>query len=63
VLQEKGRLGKRVICKATIRAPGNNVHTRGQGDTVGIRPKLSDSGSIVVSHESHLDREAAVVTG
>jgi hypothetical protein len=63
VLQEKGRLRKRVICKATIRAPGNNVHARRQGNTIGIRTELSNSSGIIISHKGHFNRETTVITG
>ncbi len=63
MLQEKRELRERIMCKTTNRAPGNNVHARRQGDTVGIGTKLSNSNSIVVSHKGHFDRETTVVTG
>jgi hypothetical protein len=63
MLQEKGGSRERIICKATVLAPGNNVNTRRKSDTVGIGPKLSNSSSIIVSYKGHFNGKTAVFTG
>ncbi len=54
---------ERIISKATVLAPGNNVDTRSKSDTVGIGSKLSDSSSIVVSYKGHFYGKTGVLTG
>jgi hypothetical protein len=56
-------LRERIISKATVLAPGNDVDTRSQSNTVGIGPKLSDSSSIIVSYKGHFDGKPGVLTG
>jgi hypothetical protein len=63
VLQEKGGLGKGIVSKTAILAPGDNVDTGHKSDTVGVGAKLSDSSSIVVSHKGHFDGKTSVITG
>ncbi len=63
MLQEKRGLRKRIICKSTIRAPGNNIYARRQSNAVGVGTKLSNSISIVIGHKGHFNRKTTVVTG
>ncbi len=54
---------ERIISKATVCAPGDDIYTRGQCNTVGVRSELSDSGSIIVSYKGHFDGIPGVLTG
>ncbi len=63
VLQKKGGLWERIICKAAILAPGDNVNTRRKSDTVSIGTKLSNSSSIIVSYKGHFNGKTAMFTG
>jgi hypothetical protein len=63
MLQEKGGSRERIICKATVLAPGNDVNTRREGNTVGVGPKFSNSSRIIISYKGRFNGKPAVLTG
>ena len=63
VLEQEGRFWEGIICKATVRAPRNDVDSRVQSNTVSVGSQLSDSGSIVFSYKGNFDRKPGMLTG
>jgi hypothetical protein len=63
VLQQEGGFWKRIIGKATVSTPGNNIYTRIQCDTIGVGSELPDTCSIIISYKGHFDRKPGVLTG
>ena len=63
VLKQEGRFWERIISKATVSAPRNDVDSRIQCDTIGVRPQLSDSSSIVFCYKGNFDGKSGVFTG
>jgi hypothetical protein len=63
VLEQEGGFWERVIGKPTVCTPRNNVDSRIQCDTVGVRSQLPDSSSVVFCHKGNFDRKSGVFTG
>jgi hypothetical protein len=63
ILKQEGGFWERIISKATVRTPRNDVDTRVKRNTVGVGSELSDSGSIVFSYKGHFDGKPSVLTG
>ncbi len=63
VLKKKGRLRERIIGKATVLTPGNNVDSGSEGYTVRVGSEFSDPNRIIVSHKGHFDRKLGVLAG
>ena len=63
VLKQEGGLWEGIISKATVSAPRNDVESRVQCDTVGVRPQLSDSSSIIFCYKGNFDGKTGVFTG
>ncbi len=63
ILKQEGGFWERIISKATVRTPRNDVDTRVQCNTICVGSELSNSGSIVFSYKGHFDGKSGVLTG
>jgi hypothetical protein len=63
VLKKEGRLRERIIGKATVLTPGDDVDSGRESYTVSVGSELPDPSSIIVSYKGHFNRKPGVLTG